>query len=358
MTLWKKKEKSQSIWYMITHAGELNKNEYMKLVRGATWFVGLGFIASFAVFIVIALIGGIGTVISTILSSNLYLYSLAFVMVFLGYLIRFSKWQYYLKKLKLKVPWKKNLIVYLSLYSMNITPGMIGRVLVAYTISKLTDVKTSAVVPIVMMDIFTDFIGTAVVALLAAIYFHQYVLYVIGIDILLIIPYAFILNDWFYRLIKRVFKNRRFLEMFTLYGDEYFASQSTLNTPKTYAVSLAATLPATIFASMALYFTLLAIGIVPHLSGTIFIYTSAHIFGMVTAIPGNIGVTDGALVALLGSAFHMSTAAASAVTIMTRFATLWFGIALGGVLLIYTFRYWGQRPRHAESASKAVRKSA
>ncbi len=341
MDFWKKKDKKQSTWYMITHAGELNKGEYMKLVRSATWFVGLGFAASLAVFIVIAFIGGFSTVVSTMLDSNLWLYSLAFVMIFLGYLLRFGKWQYYLKKLGLKVPLKKNLMVYLSLYSMNITPGMLGRLLVAYTISRLTDVKTSSVVPIVMMDIFTDFMGTAIVAVAAAVYFHQYVLYVLGLDILLIIPYAFILNDWFYRFIKRIFKNRRVLEMFTLYGDEYFASQSTLNTPKTYVVSMAATLPATILASMALYFTLMAIGIVPHLSGTVFIYTSAHIFGMATAVPGNIGVTDGALVALLGSTFHLSTAVASAVTIMTRLATLWFGIVLGGILLVYTFRYWG-----------------
>jgi uncharacterized membrane protein YbhN (UPF0104 family) len=356
MAFFRKKDKKQSVWYMITHTGELDKEEYMKLVKGATWFVGLGFAASFAVFIIIAFIGGIGTVVRTILDSNLYIYLLAFLAVFLGILLRFGKWQYYLKTLELKVPLKKNLIVYLSLYSMNITPGMLGRVLVAYTISRLTDVKISSVVPIVTMDIFTDFMGTAVVAILAAIYFHQYVLYVLGLDILLIIPYAFILNDWFYRVIKRIFRNRRFLEMFTLYGDEYFASQSALNTPKTYAVSMAATIPATVLSAMALYFTLLATGIVPHVAGTIFIYTSAHIFGMATAIPGNIGVTDGALVALLGSTFHLSTGVASAVTIMTRFATLWFGISLGGVLLIYTFRYWGPSKRAAGMDEKGKRK--
>ncbi|MCL5099535.1 MAG: flippase-like domain-containing protein [Candidatus Marsarchaeota archaeon] len=348
--------KKGSIWYTIAHIEELDRDKYINLVRGVAVFVGAAILVSLAVFVVIAWIGGIGNVVNIILRMNLYLFSLGLLAVFASYLLRFWKWRYYLDRLHLKVPRGKNLIVYLSLYSMNITPGMLGRFLVGYTISRLTKMKAASVIPIVTMDIFTDFIGTAIVALAASLYFHTYVLLIIGVDIVLLIPYAFILSDWFYRIIKRIFKGRRMLEMFTLFGDEYFASQSALNTTGTYAVSLAVTIPAAILTALALFFTLAAVGITPHFASSVFIYTSTQVLGMATAVPGSIGVTDGALVALLSASLHIGTDIASAVTILTRFATLWFGTALGGVLLIYSLRYWSESIGAGKSSKRKKKK--
>ena len=59
------KKKKSSIWYTITNVNELNKEEYLKLIKRVSLFVGLGFVASFIVFFVIALLGGIGNVIKT-----------------------------------------------------------------------------------------------------------------------------------------------------------------------------------------------------------------------------------------------------------------------------------------------------
>ena len=334
------KKKKGSIWYTITNVNELDKKEYLELIRRVALFVGLGFVASFIVFFVIALLGGIGNVVKTIEDANPLFYSLAFVAVLAGYLLRFLKWLYYTKRLQLKVPLKKNFIIYMSQYSMNITPGKLGRVLVAYTLSRVTNIKTSNILPIVTIDIFTDFLGVGILALVTAIYFDQFVIYVLAIDLVLMVPYLFILNDWFYRIMKRIFKKRRFIETFTLYGDEYFASQSTLNTPMTYIVSLAVTIPAAFLNAMALLFALLSIGIAPHVITSAFVESSSNLFGMITGIPGNIGVTDGSLVALIGTLFKTSFATSSAITIMTRFATLWFGVLLGGVTLLYSFRYW------------------
>ncbi len=137
-------------------------------------------------------------------------------------------------------------------------------------------------------------------------------------------------------------KNERFLKLFNIYGDEYFASQSILNTPKTYAISILVSVPAAFLNASALYFSLLAAHIKVSLPviETIFIATSSTIFGMITGIPGNLGVTDGSLVALISALFSLNLNVSSAVTIMFRFATLWFGVIIGGVFLIYTFRYW------------------
>jgi len=343
--------KKNSIWYTITNVGDLNRKEYLKLIRRVSLFVAVGFIASFIVFFAIAVVGGLANVIKTIENANVYLYLLAFGSVLAGYLLRFVKWLYYTTKLNLKIPLRKNFIVYMSQYSMNITPGKLGRVLVAYTLSRITNIKASSILPIVTIDIFTDFLGVGILAFFTALYFGQFIILVAIIDAVLMLPYLFILNDWFYKFIKRVFKKRHFIETFTLYGDEYFASQSSLNKPKTYIVSLLVTVPAAFLNAMALYFALLSIKISPHVLGSAFIESSSNLFGMITGIPGNIGVTDGSLVALLGTIFKTSIATSSALTIMTRLATLWFGIGIGGILLIYSFRYWTEGKRYKKRLS-------
>ncbi len=348
--------KKKSFWYAITHQDKLDRKGYLQLARKASLFVGAGFGVSLVVFIIIALIGGIGKVISIIISANLYIYLLAFVSVLGGYLLRFVKWNYYIKVTGLKVPIKKNLAVYLSLYSMNITPGKIGRVIAAYTLNRITKIRFVNIVPIVTMDIFTDFLGFAILALLAAIYFHRYITYIVIIDVVLLLPFAFILNDWLYNIIKNIFKKSRFIKTFTPYGEEYFHSQNKLNTSKVYLVSLIVTIPAALLNSLTLYFSLLAIGVIPYPAGTVFVYSSSLMFGMISAVPGNIGVEDGALVALTSSVFHLSTTISSAATIMSRFASLWFGIIIGAIFFFYTLRYWDPRIKEKKGKKAKLRR--
>ncbi len=330
----------KSFWYSITHQTKLDRKSYLEIVRKISIFVGIGFGASLLVFFAIAWFGGFNTVFGEISKIKLDIYVFAFVAVLASLLLRFIKWNYYMKVLKLKVPFRKSMAVYLSMYSMSITPGNIGRVVAAYTLNRLTKIKFAKIIPIVTMDIFTDFLGFGILALLAALYFHKYVAYILALDILLLLPFLFILNSWMYRVIKNALKKNRFVKNFTPYGEEYFLSQNKLNTPKTYLISVLVTLPAAFFNSLTLYFSLLALGILAPISGTVFIYSSSTIFGMATAIPGSIGVTDGSIVALLGGVLRLPPSISSAVTILGRTADLWFSVVLGIVFFFITLKYW------------------
>ncbi|MEM3227731.1 MAG: lysylphosphatidylglycerol synthase transmembrane domain-containing protein [Candidatus Micrarchaeaceae archaeon] len=342
------------IWSDLKSGKEVNREEYLKIIRRIKYFIIIGMGASLAVFIGIAVFGGIYKVSEVILSAKLYIYAIAFVFVFCGYLIRFLKWNYYLKKLGVHVGLKKNLIIYLSLYSMNITPGKVGRVVSAYTLSKITGEKTSKIMPAVTMDIFTDFIGFAVFALFFSIYAHRFVLYILAADVVLLLPFFFVTHDWLYRKLKNLlkrFKGKGYLGLFSVYGDEYFSSQSELNNFRTYVVSLLVTLPADFLTALALFITLASLGILAPVGGTIFVFSSSQIFGMVSGLPGSIGVSDGTLVALVGGVFSQDSIISSAATIMTRIATLWFGIVVGAIFLFYSLRYW-DFPNHIKKASR------
>ncbi|MGD0728571.1 MAG: lysylphosphatidylglycerol synthase transmembrane domain-containing protein [Candidatus Micrarchaeaceae archaeon] len=318
----------------------VSRKEYRKLVDRFGLFIVLGLVGSFAVFVAIALFGGFSNVISTIGNANKWYYLLAFACVFASYIARFFKWDYLTRKLNLKIPKRKNFLVYLSTNAMSITPGNIGSVVAAYTIKKLTNNKFAKIIPIVTMNLFTDFVGFAIFAFLISLYIGKYVIYVIILDLVLVIPFIFILTPWIYNLIKQKKKKGYITKKVLKYGGTYYLSQSTLNKPRTYLFSLMYTMPADFLNSFALYFSLLAVGLNPRVIVSTFIFSVAQIFGMISTLPGGVGVADATLVTLLKSEFMLSSALSSAVTIMTRIAYLWFGVAIGLIALLWTLRYW------------------
>ncbi len=334
----------ESLWYRIAQERRIGSKRYLMQVHKVGFFVVLALAASFAIFVGVAVVGGFYKVVSIILSSNLYLYSLAFALVIAGYVLRFGKWSYYMRLARLRIALRKSVAVYMSLYSMDITPGRLGRLLVAYTLSRVTKTKMAAVVPVVIMDIFTDFAGIAVLALAMALLFHSYLIYVLIFDALLMLPFLVILNRWFFDLARKLLGGNSLFKRIVKHGERYYLSQSALNAPRSYAVSMLFTLPSTFINGMALYLTLLAVGVkTARLLPSEMVFSVTQIFGMVSGSPGNIGVTDAALIALVSSTFKLSVAVSSAVAIMSRFATLWLMTLIGAVFLAYTLRYWKKR---------------
>lgn len=318
----------------------VGKTEYLKLVRRLRLFVVIGLFASFLVFILVAVFGGFSNVVGAIEHANMTYYLLAFLCVFLGYVIRYGKWEYYMRMLKIRVHMAKSFLIYLSAYCMDITPGRVGRVVAAYTLKKITKIRFMSIVPIVTMDLFTDFFGFAILAFVTAVYVGKYLVYVAVFDLVLILPFVLVINPWVFNFIKSR-KNKGFIaKKIEQHGKNYYMSQNKLNKPSIYLGSLVFTVPADILNAMGLYFSLLAVGVKPRVIISMFIFSTSQIFGMVSTLPGSIGVADATLVTLLKTMLGLSTTLSSAVTIMTRIATLWFGVLIGMAVLVYTTRYW------------------
>jgi len=65
----------------------------------------------------------------------------------------------------------------------------------------------------------------------------------------------------------------------------------------------------------------------------IFIFSISTVLGAVVGTPGGLGGTEGGLVALAVQFLDMGRTAATAAALLIRFATLWFGVALGLISL-------------------------
>jgi glycosyltransferase 2 family protein len=325
--------------------GDMKKSEYLDAISRFKHLIILTMVGSIVVFIVVALFGGVGKVVSTIESANLYLFAAAFALVFGGMLVRFGRWSYCLKRLKIRIPFKKSFTTYMSLYSMDITPGRVGRIVAGYTINRVAHSKFMKVAPIITIDIFSDFVGFAILALITSFFFHQFFWYVVLFVTLLSISFVFLLHEGAYKLLRKSSFLRNAMNRFSSNINDYYSSQNVLNNKRVYLTALVYTIPAELMDSLALYFSAVAVSVKALAVQSVFIYSVAQIFGMVSTLPGSVGVTDGTMVILLGSTFNISAALSSAITIMTRLATLWFSVIIGMIFFVYTLRYWNDEKK-------------
>ena len=324
----------------VDYKRRIKKIEYIlaSILLGS--LVVFGFIAISAV-----LNEGFGNFVKAITSINFFYYGIALLIIFSSYLLRFPKWEYYLKKLKVKIPRRRNFIIYLSMYSMDITPGRWGRAVVSYTINKLTKVKFSKTFPAVVADIFTDFLGFAIICVFFAFFVHKYILVSLIITTILLLPFVFLYHEKPFTYLKSKLSRFRSLESFFEVGELYFKNNKLLG-KDAYWYSMIYTIPSMFLNGLSLYFVMLSFGInvgINNIPTIVFIFASSLIFGMITGIPANLGVTDGAMLSALVAFFGgmgVSFGLASLITIFFRIATVWFVEFFGFLALVYTFRYW------------------
>ncbi|MDE1870035.1 MAG: flippase-like domain-containing protein [Candidatus Micrarchaeota archaeon] len=328
------------------------REAYRKKVRDYQKILFLILFFSFIVFVVIAAFGvysvGVGRFISSVESIRPSYFLQALGIVFVSYLLRFPKWQLYMKRLGIRIKAFQNLIIYLSMYSMDITPGRWGRAIGSYTINRLTGAGIGTSFPAVVADIFTDFVGFAIVAVAAALLVRQYIEISIGASLLLFIPFIFLYNKGAYSIFSRRLRKFKFLRGLFAVGDSYFSHNKKLGLP-VYIYSLLCAIPATILNGLSLYFVMLAFGInvgIGDLGTIVFIYAVSTLLGMLTGLPANIGVTDATLLGFILAFFGgygIDVGLAAIITIFTRIVNVWFVQLFGFGALLYTLRYWREK---------------
>ena len=86
-------KKNQSLFGLLGKSKSMRSEEYLNVIQRLRLVIILVMLASLGVFIFVAVYFGLLKVINIISASNLLLWGLAFVFVFLGYVIRFGKWR-------------------------------------------------------------------------------------------------------------------------------------------------------------------------------------------------------------------------------------------------------------------------
>ncbi len=262
---------------------------------------------------------------------------LILALVLFNYLGRFIKWQYYLRRLQIRLSWRTSLLIFLSGLSMAITPGKVGELLKSYQLKRSTGAAISRTVPIILAERLTD--GIAMLMLAST----GLVIYGLGWGpalVLLIIILAgtlFLQNRVLALKLLNLGERLPGVSRISHQAHIFYESTYTLLQWRPLLLAVAIGIVSWLGECGALYFVYTGLGIADTFDLFIkatFILAMSSLIGSATALPGGLGTTDGSILGLSRLLVSTSSALGGTATLLIRFCTLWFALLLGVTALL------------------------
>ncbi len=284
---------------------------------------------------ILSFYANVGDLINSIRNFNWLLVIPILSLSTLNYLIRFVRWELYLKKLEIKISTFKSLIVFISGLTMSVTPGKIGEALKSYLLKLTDNVQISRSAPIVLAERLNDFLALVLLALFGSFYFNYGKEVIAGIGITLITGTFVISKKEFFSFILNHTKK--------LTGDDLSKKINTAYQSVSELLKIKTLIPTVLISTLSwflecvgFYLTVKAYIDDFSLNLATFIYSFSTIAGAISMLPGGLGFTEGSMTGLLILS-RVQKETAVAITIIIRFATLWFAIGLG-LIALYIFQ--------------------
>lgn len=292
------------------------------------------------VVILMGLVGDMRAVGRELSSFRWYLLPAILGLTLLNYLLRWIKWEYYLRRLGCgqQVSLLDSGLIFTSGMVMAVTPGKLGEVFKSYLLRRVNHTPVTRSAPIVLAERLTD--GIAMILLMglgltlyppARVVFAALVIATVaGIVIVQYRPLALRLIDLTGRL---PMGDRIAPRLLTIYT----STRELLE----WRVLLAATILSVLswgFECLAFYYVLVGLGVPGTpllLLQATFIFAASTLFGLVSFLPGGLGVSEASSVGLLVTLVGVSVSVATTATLLIRFGTLWFGVLLGVIALLW-----------------------
>lgn len=252
-----------------------------------------------------------------------------------NYLIRFVRWQAYLRTVGVAAPRRISFLVFFSGFVMSVTPGKVGEIFKAMLLRDSAGADRAPLartMPVVVAERVTDLVSVVILGIIGAAAYRQAIPLVVaaaavtftGVLVIAIRPLAHGAIAFFGKIPKvgRLAPKLR----------EMHDHLSTLIRPApfTWATGLAAAA----WLAECVGFALIVRGFPGaeiSLPLATFIYAATTVAGALSFLPGGLGITEAGMTFMLVS--HVGKPTAVAATIVTRLCTMWFAVVLGLIAL-------------------------
>lgn len=258
----------------------------------------------------------------------------------MNYAIRFGKWQYYLHLAGVhNLPASLSARIFVSGFSMAVTPGKVGEVLKSLLVREAIGVPIATTAPIIVAERLTD--GVAMLVLVAGglAVFRYGVPVIATIAVGAALLYAVLLQP---RLMHRLIaagERLPFLQKIIVPLQTFYETTYRLMAPRQFIFASVIGVFSWAFECVAFFLILLGLGFVAtwHLALlAVFVLAAATLIGSVSLLPGGLGAAEISVTAMLlalGPKPQMTHDIAVAATLLIRFSTLWFAVLLGVIAL-------------------------
>ena len=294
--------------------------------------------------LIIAIAAGLGVYIGLALYANITDLSHSFAafqwgyiplilgLTLLNYLLRFYKWDLYLRNIDIRLKPKDSLIIFLSGLTMSVTPAKLGELFKCYLLKRTTGTEISRSAPVVFAERITDVLGLLI---LAAISFPAFEYGKEALTIVLVPLVALIVIVKSRKISGRLLEISDTIPLLNrLSGNLRMAYESahTLFGLKNLIVATVISIVSWGFECLAMYFVLKGFGIEMSVLLATFVFAFSSLAGAVSMIPGGLLAAEGSFTGLLVLA-GISREIAAGATMIIRFCTLWFGVLVGLITL-------------------------
>ncbi len=297
--------------------------------RWLAWGIGLAvvFYVAFSAWI------GLGPVADTLAHFSWGYYLPALLLTLLNYALRFGKWHYLLGRLGIRIDWKEDALIFCAGLAMVISPGKVGEVLKPYLVRVRTGVPMATTIPVLITERLTDGIAClSLAALGVGTYMADSAIYLaipLGMIVVLLLVLSNVrLSLWIIHLLGKL----PLISKISAKLEELYVAMRTCVAPVPLVVTVAMSMVAWGGECLGYQLIFHGFGLDVPLAQATFMYAFATVAG--GAVPGGLGVADGALQALANSlVVGITPAQALAAAMLIRLATLWMGELIGAIAL-------------------------
>jgi glycosyltransferase 2 family protein len=263
-----------------------------------------------------------------------------------NYFGRFLKWQFYLGRLASRVPTDVSLLIFISGFSMVLTPGKVGELLKSYLLKQVSGTPMARSAPIVLAERLTDGVALLLLGSVGLLLYRRgwealVAIFALAVLVVLVIQSRPLSLAILVRLERLPLLSRVADHLRAAYASSYLLLRLD-------ALLIAIGLGILSWSGECLAFYVILHGLHLDQQGggllllvkAAFILASSTLVGSASLLPGGLGVADGGIAGLLHVLLGTPPDVSVAATLLIRFCTLWFGVALGaGALALFGQRY-------------------
>lgn len=332
-----------------------------QLIRGLL----AGAVLALAVFTVLAVVGDVREFRDSVSGFRWALLVPIVLLTIWNYWWRFLKWEMYLEALDVPhIPRRTGIPIFLSGFSMSITPGKVGEVIKAFYVRRETNAPIERVSGAVFAERGTDALAMLVLALIGATQFSYGRIFVGAILVAGTFGVLALRSPRFMAMVTRALDRVPVVNRFTHLAEAFFDATRHLLSPGLLVKGTALGVLSWTGECVAFFLVLVGLGLDASWSLfmiALFVLAVSSLAGGISMLPGGLGVADasvaGMLIVLVNSP-EMTDSLAITATLLIRFATLWFAVLLGAAMLVVLRRSAGsavQLATHPTSISEGGR---
>jgi uncharacterized membrane protein YbhN (UPF0104 family) len=264
-------------------------------------------------------------------------FGVALALSSFNYLLRFCKWQYYLRRLGVEgVRPLDSLLVFMSGFVLTVTPGKVGEVFKSAVLAKTHGVPIAQTAPIVVAERLTDVIAIVCLIVLGSTTFAGGLSWAVAGAIAVAVGLVLIVWEPPIRALLAWCGTRRGgLGRLAPKLVEAYRSLRIVAAPVALLWPTLLSIVGWGAEALALYLILAGFGEQVPLGRSMFFYATATLAGALIPVPGGLGVVEGMIREQLVHLSGVADGAATASMMLIRIATLWWSVALGFAALAW-----------------------